>query len=72
MYMSDYKMSAAASQIRGISTTLDTLVADLHAAGVWTGTDADRFQQEWGDQVSSLLQSAATKLDNIQFKPSGE
>lgn len=68
MYLSERRMSEAASQIRGIVSTLNSLVADLQSAGVWSGADADRFNQEWSNQVSSQLQSAAAQLDAIEFK----
>ena len=58
-----------AAEVRAANATLASIVAELHADGVWTGADAERFQQEWQDLVSNRLQSAAARLDGVDFIP---
>jgi hypothetical protein len=59
----------AAADVRAAEATLASIIAELHGDGVWTGADAERFQQEWRELVSSRLQSAAGRLDNCDFIP---
>ncbi|MGV8851678.1 MAG: hypothetical protein ACOH1M_03810 [Rhodoglobus sp.] len=68
MLMSSWAMSGAASQVRGIDGSLQRLVDQLVATGVWTGPDARRFEQEWNEQVHSPLLNAAGKMDAISFE----
>jgi len=69
MLMSNWAMSGAAGQVRSIDGSLQTLLADLVSAGVWSGADADRFAQDWYDQVHTPLVNAANKMDAISFEP---
>jgi uncharacterized protein YukE len=59
----------AAAEVRAAEATLRSIIAELHRDGVWTGSDAERFQQEWQDLVSSRLQTAAGRLDGCDFIP---
>jgi len=68
MLMSNWAMNGAASQVRAIDGSLQTLLSQLVAAGVWSGADANRFAQDWYDQVHTPLVSAANKIDNISFE----
>lgn len=69
MLMSHGAMSGAAGQVRTIDGNLQNLVNGLVANGVWSGPDADRFAQDWNDQVHAPLISAAGKMDGIDFEP---
>lgn len=66
--MSSWEMSGAATQVRTIDTTLTRLVGELVSAGVWSGPDADRFAQDWNDQVHTPLIAAAGKMDSVSFE----
>ena len=57
----------AAAEVRAADATLKSIISELHRDGVWTGADAERFQQEWQDLVSSRLQTAADRLDGCDF-----
>ena len=59
----------AAAEVRAADAALASIIAELHRDGVWTGADAERFQQEWRDLVSTRLQSAAGRLDGCDFIP---
>ena len=69
MLMSRGAMSGAAGQVRSIDGTLLNLLNDLVAEGVWSGPDADRFAQDWHDQVHPKLVNAAMKMDGIIVEP---
>lgn len=69
MLMSSGAMSGAAGQVRSIDGNLQSLLADLVSAGVWSGPDADRFAQDWYDQVHVPLINAANRMDSISFEP---
>lgn len=66
--MSSWAMSGAAGQVRTIDSNLEGLLGELVANGVWTGPDADRFAQDWYDQVHTPLVNAANKMDSISFE----
>lgn len=68
MLMSSWAMSGAAGQVRTIDGNLERLLSELVATGVWTGPDADRFAQDWYDQVHTPLVNAANKMDAISFE----
>jgi hypothetical protein len=72
VYTSAYQLSLAASQIRSSAAAMNTIVSDMQAASTWNGTDADRFAQDWTDQVMTPLYRAAGRLDVIDFVPAGE
>ncbi len=72
MYRSAYQMSVAATQIRNAAATMNNIVSDMREANVWSGADADRFAQDWTDQVMTPLYRAATNLDAVTFKTVGE
>ena len=69
MLMSYWAMSGAAGQVRTIDGNLQNLLDGLVANGVWSGPDADRFAQDWHDQVHTPLINAAGKMDGIAFEP---
>jgi len=60
-------MQNAAEQVRAADAALTAIVAELQDAGVWSGSDADRFQREWNDLVRAPLHAAAVKLDLVSF-----
>ena len=72
MYKSAYELSAAASQIRTAAATMNTIVADMQSANVWSGADAERFVHDWSDQVMTPLYRAAGRIDVIDFSKVGE
>lgn len=72
MLMSQWQMTSAANQLRGMATSMQTLVDEMTGPGVWTGPDADRFRRDWSDQVTAALQRAAGRLDAVDFMPIGE
>lgn len=57
--------ASAAAEIRSAEIILSGVVAQLQDANVWSGADAERFQREWHDLVSSRLHSAANKVDTV-------
>lgn len=61
----------AASQVRSAANTMNSLVSDMHAAGVWTGADAGRLVSEWQVEVTARLLRAATRIDNLVFSKIG-
>lgn len=68
MLMSSWAMNGAAGQVRAIDGNLQSLLSQLVANNIWSGADADRFAQDWHDQVHSPLINAANTMDNIQFE----
>lgn len=58
---------SAASQVRSGASTMNSLVAELHRAGVWTGPDADKFVSAWQTDVTDRLLRAASRIDNLVF-----
>lgn len=68
MLMSPWAMSAAAGQVRTIDSNLERLLSELVANGVWSGADANRFAQDWYDQVHTPLVNAAGKMDAVAFE----
>lgn len=65
MIISRVSLQQAAADIRGVEATLTRIVRELHDAGTWSGADAERFQQEWEDQVRARLLGAAGQLDAV-------
>ena len=57
--------ASAAAEIRSVEAVLTSVGAQLQDANVWSGADAERFQREWHDLVSSRLHSAASKVDSV-------
>lgn len=68
MLMSSWAMNGAAGQVRAIDGNLQSLLSQLVADNVWSGADADRFAQDWHDQVHTLLINAANKMDGVAFE----
>lgn len=68
MLMSSWAMSGAATQVRTIDGNLERLLSELVANGVWSGPDAERFAQDWYDQVHTPLVNAAGKMDSVSFE----
>ncbi|MCW4384915.1 hypothetical protein OH146_03905 [Salinibacterium sp. SYSU T00001] len=66
--MSSWEMSGAAAQVRGIDTNLERLLGEIVGPGIWSGPDADRFAQDWHDQVHTLLIAAAGHMDSVSFE----
>jgi hypothetical protein len=58
-------LQRAAGEIRAAEAIMSTTVAELEAAGVWSGADADMFQREWNDLVRGRLLGAASALDGV-------
>jgi uncharacterized protein YukE len=56
---------SAAAEIRSVEAVLAGAIAQLQDANVWSGADAERFQREWNDLVSSRLDAAAHKVDTV-------
>lgn len=69
MLMSRGAMSGAAGQVRSIDGNLLNILNNLVAEGVWSGPDANRFAQDWHDQVRSKLINAAGNMERITFEP---
>ena len=61
------ELSDAAAQIRQAEAQLSRTAAELADAGMWSGQDADRFQDSWRDSVRGPLQSAAGLVDSVAF-----
>lgn len=57
----------AAAQIRQAEAQLSRTAAELADAGLWSGQDADRFQDSWRDSVRGPLQAAAGLVDAVDF-----
>lgn len=62
----------AASQVRSAANTMNSLVSELHRAGVWTGADAGRLVSDWQRDVTDRLLRAATRIDQLGFEKAGE
>jgi len=60
-------LSQAAGEIRSAESQLAAIVAELRDAGVWSGADAERFQQDWNDLVRGRLLAAASLLDGVSL-----
>ncbi|MET0990197.1 MAG: hypothetical protein ABWY54_06090 [Glaciihabitans sp.] len=69
MGLSNIALSSAAAEIRAAEQILTSVVAQLQQAGTWSGADADRFQREWHDLVTSRLQSAAGRVESCSLIP---
>lgn len=67
MLMTQWQMTSAANQLRGMATSMQTIVNEMTAPGVWSGADADRFGRDWNDQITQALYRAATRLDSVDF-----
>lgn len=61
------KISQAVRDIRSAEQVLTSHMSDLHAAGMWSGADSDRFQKDWNDLVRNRLLGAATTLEVASF-----
>lgn len=68
MYRTQWQLEAAASQVRGTSASLSAIVSQLVAAGVWSGADADRFERDWHDLVTTRLYAAAHQMDAVTYQ----
>lgn len=69
---SPYEADLAASQLRSAATTMNSLVAELNRAGVWTGADAGRLVSDWQRDVTDRLLRAATRVDLLTFEKVGD
>lgn len=67
IYRSARDADVAASQVRSAATTMNSLISQLHAAGVWTGNDASRFVSEWQSDVTDRLLRSASRIDGLVF-----
>ena len=61
------ELEAAIAQLRAADAQLTRTLAALEAAGVWSGADANAFQQEWADQVHRPLLIASASLEAASF-----
>ena len=69
---SPYEADQAASQLRSVASTMNTIVAELHQAAVWTGADAGRLVSDWQREVTDRLLRAATRVDLLSYEKVGE
>lgn len=60
-------LQSAAAQIREAEMLLGSIVRELVDAGVWSGSDADRFERDWNDRVRGPLHGAAATLDGVSY-----
>jgi hypothetical protein len=63
------ELASALTQMRSAELQLSRTIAQLDAAGVWSGDDAKKFQSDWSDQVHRPLLVAAAALDVLDFIP---
>ena len=56
-------LEGAALELRGAEAALRGIVGELRDAGLWSGSDAERFAQVWEERVSLRLRGAAATLD---------
>jgi uncharacterized protein YukE len=68
MFLSNGEMQAAAAQVRQISAIMTSAINELGSPHSWSGADAERFQRDWDDLVTSRLTAAGNKLDGISFE----
>jgi hypothetical protein len=61
----------AVLQVRALSASMGSLLAELDAAGVWSGSDANEFQTAWREQVQRNMTLASTLLERVSFVPAG-
>ena len=64
-------MSSAAAAIRSAQSTMASAVSALTEQTTWSGSDSDRFERDWRDQVSTPLLNAASTIDNAPFTEIG-
>jgi hypothetical protein len=63
------ELQSAIVQLRAAETRLSRTLSTLEASGVWAGTDAQRFQSAWTDEVQRPLLIATAMLDAMEFVP---
>ena len=63
------ELQSAVVQLRAAQSRLSRTVTTLENAGVWSGTDARRFQAAWADEVQRPLLIATAMLDAMEFVP---
>jgi len=68
MFLSNGEMQAAAAQVHEISAVMTRAITELGSPHSWSGADAERFERDWNDLVTSRLTAAANKLDGISFE----
>jgi hypothetical protein len=67
MQVTPAQLRQVATDVRTVEAALTKLVGELGSAGVWSGPDADRFQDEWSSLVRSRILSAASVIDSAEF-----
>lgn len=55
------EMSSAATALRQVSSSLS---AHVNEAGMWVGSDADRFRQRWNSQLRGIIANASKCVTN--------
>jgi hypothetical protein len=65
------ELDQALIQLRSLNAGMTRALAELEAAGVWSGDDAAAFQARWSDQVRRNLTIATNQLDVVSYVPAG-
>ena len=68
MFLSNGAMAQASADIRAVAAAMNAAVTELGHPATWSGEDAERFERDWHDLVTSRLHAAANKLDGISFE----
>jgi hypothetical protein len=61
------QLKQAASELRSAEAALTGIANELHTAGIWEGSDADQFHDEWNSLVRSRLLGAANLLESAEL-----
>lgn len=64
---SNSEMMQASNEVRAIANALVTQMREIDTPHGWTGADAQQFENQWTDLVTSRLMAAANKLDGISW-----
>ena len=68
MFLSNGEMAQASADIRAYAIAMNAAVGELVDSATWTGEDAERFERDWYELVTSRLHTAANKLDGVSFE----
>lgn len=64
---SNAEMMEVSHELRAIANALITQMREIDTPHGWTGSDAQQFENQWTDLVTSRLMAAANKLDGISW-----
>ncbi|HLU63074.1 MAG TPA: hypothetical protein VKY66_00970 [Protaetiibacter sp.] len=64
---SNAEMMQVSNEVRAIANALLTAMREIDTPAGWTGADAQQFENQWTDLVTSRLLAAANKLDGISW-----